>query len=106
MSSRRSSQLEENILKETKRGKMSFLTLLQNLPNASSITLTELVYDRTHRYCQLKNDELLYDYNRLISNRQIERDQKSICAIVQQRTSSSRSIVFLTNTVEQNLHRF
>lgn len=80
--------LRANFLEQTRQGKMSLITLLQNLPSRSSSHLPDLQFDANDRYVALNEDHRLFDHVRDPSWQVIERDRTSIYGILQQRTRS------------------
>ncbi|CAF4622707.1 unnamed protein product [Rotaria sp. Silwood1] len=90
------SDLLMNFFQQTRMGKMSLITLMQNLPDEKLPTIPEIIFDRNGRYLKLKEDNSIKKNFIKTSITQIEQDYESIKDIIQQRiitvSSSSSSI--------------
>ncbi|CAF1011486.1 unnamed protein product [Adineta steineri] len=77
-----------NFFQQTHLGKMSLITLIQNLPNNKQPYIPEITYDENGRYLKLKQDDSIRKMFTEKSIQRIEQDTNSIDDIIQQRTSS------------------
>ncbi|CAF4529051.1 unnamed protein product, partial [Rotaria sp. Silwood1] len=74
-----------NFFQQTRMGKMSLITLMQNLPDEKLPTIPEIIFDRNGRYLKLKEDNSIRKNFIKTSITQIEQDYESIKDIIQQR---------------------
>ncbi|CAF0735607.1 unnamed protein product [Rotaria sordida] len=86
------SDLLMNFFQQTHMGKMSLITLMQNLPDKILPTIPEIIYDKNGRYLKLKEDNSIKKNFIKKSIKQIKRDNESINDIIQQRTISVSSV--------------
>jgi hypothetical protein len=82
------SDLLTNFFQQTHRGKMSLITLIQNLPDKKLPDIPEIIYDEYGRYLKLKEDDSIKKPSPEKSVKPIEKDNESINDIIQQRITS------------------
>jgi len=79
------SDLLTNFFQQTHRGKMSLITLIQNLSNKKLPYIPEIIYDENGRYLKLKEDDSI---RKIWQDKSIENDKESIKDIIQQRITT------------------
>jgi hypothetical protein len=82
------SNLLTNFFQQTHLGKMSLITLIQNLPDEKFSNLPKIIYDENHRYLKLKDNNNIKKNFPKKSIQQIPKNNESINDIIQQRTIS------------------
>jgi len=82
------SDLLTNFFQQTHRGKMSLITLIQNLPDKKLPYIPEIIYDENGRYLKLKEDDRIRKTLPEKLVKPIEKDNESINDIIQQRITS------------------
>ena len=79
------SDLLTNFFQQTHSGKMSLITLIQNLPDKKLPYIPEIIHDEHGRYLKLKEDDSI---RKSLEEKLIEKDNDSINVIIQQGTIS------------------
>lgn len=90
------SDLLKNFLHQTHSGKMSLMTLIQNLPDKQLTNIPEIIYDINGRYLKLKQEKYIEKNFLDKSRKYLHFDNESINNIIQQRSNSGqlKSVLF------------
>jgi hypothetical protein len=78
--------MTSDLLQQTHRGKLSLITLIQNLPHQTFSDLPEIIFDENGRYLKLKEDKTMKKSFLEKAIQQIKTDNQSIHDIIQQQT--------------------
>ena len=79
------SDLLASVFQQTHVGKMSLITLMENLPSKELPNMPDIIYDENGRYLKLKEDNSIRNTFIQKSLKKIECDDKSVNRIIEQR---------------------